>query len=87
MPNTNKLAGLTISDLQDLESFKKWLRQHLEFYDDGKISNSHLLIYLDYIEAEVMDNQNIDKGYWLQLVKNLETKIRSFKRVEKSDEL
>jgi hypothetical protein len=87
MQNTNRAADITLSDLKDLDSFKRWLKHHLSFYEDDKISNSHLLIYLDYIENIVMDSDIEDKNYWLKLFKDLESKLKTFKRVENKNEL
>lgn len=88
MQNTkNKFDHLTISDLQDIDSFKKWLRQALVFYGNDKIPPSHLLIYLNYIETEIMNNDGIDKDYWLQLIQELKIKAQTFIRVENQDEL
>jgi hypothetical protein len=75
-----------VADLADVTALKNWLRKNLGLYSH-KIPNAHLLIYIDYIKTMVMNEDNIDKGYWLDLIKDLESKVRTFKRVEEKNEL
>ncbi len=83
----NNMDRLRISDLQDLESFKVWIRNALNDYKDDKIPSAHLLIYLNHIEGMVTENNNIDKNSWLELIRNLESKVSAIKRVEVENEL
>ena len=85
MQNTNLYKQLSLEDLKSVHSFRLWIKESLShLYTNKEITNTHLLIYLDYMKSVIAEAENVDKPFWLNLIRQLENKLKSLKRVEKS---
>lgn len=72
----NRLSKLEQNILLSSASFKSWLKDNMSVYVNKPIPDEHLLIYLDYIEEKVRENEQIDRADWLKTIKELREKIR-----------
>jgi hypothetical protein len=70
-------------DLKTPQAFRTWITQKMEhLYENKEIPNDHLLIYLDYVERVVSESGEIDNPFWLKLVRQLRSNLKTLKRVE-----
>lgn len=71
----NRKAKLKQEDLVSGVAFKNWVKECIDLYQNNEIPDSHLLIYLNYIEEKVRKNDKIDQRIWLKTIKELKEKI------------
>jgi len=84
----NRYNFITQDNLKNIESFRLWLKENIaEIYEDKKIPDEHLLIFLTYIKRAVSNAKDIDNSFWLKLIRQLESWIDAIKNVEKKNEL
>lgn len=82
MSTSIRIKDLKPVDLESPQAFRTWIKTNMEHRYGGKeIPPTHLLIYLDYIESQIRKNNQIDKLFWLGLMRNLKSKFSSLKRV------
>ena len=59
-------------NLDNLYSFKKWLRKNIIIYkdiDEGEVPDEHILIYLNHIESLLVNNnikEDINRSSWVK---------------------
>jgi len=83
MPNTNRYNTIRLDNLKSLEAFRMWIKENLpNLYRNKKIPDEHLLIFLSYIKRVMSEAEEIDKSFWLSLVRQLESNLKSINRVE-----
>lgn len=81
MQTTNKIEKLKQTDLQSPDNFRQWIKKNLNnLYQEKEVLDEHLLIYLDYIEKTISEIREIDRPYWLKVVRELKSNLESIKR-------
>ncbi len=71
-------------DLASVDNFRRWVKNNLShIYHGKKIPQDHLLICLDYIRDVVNKSGEIDVPFWMQLIRELESDLKSIKEAEK----
>jgi hypothetical protein len=73
----NRIAQLKHEDLVSGVSLKNWLKENLHAYTNKDVPDEHLLIYVDYIEGKVRENDSIDKRIWLKTIGELKERIEA----------
>lgn len=83
MQKQKRYDFLPLTALSSLAALKSWLKENISFYRfEKEISESDLLIYFDYIENKVRESQEIDRVFWLKLIRGLREKLRVVKNEE-----
>ena len=72
----NRLSRIQHEDIISSAAFKNWLKSNMSVYVNKEIPNEHLLIYLDYVEERIRENNKIDRAAWLHTAKELREKIK-----------
>ncbi len=76
----NNFGLINLKDLETPESFRNWIKKSLpQLYLNIKIPEDHLLIYLDYLKEKVIESQSLNQSYWMDLIRNLKTRIEVIK--------
>jgi hypothetical protein len=75
MQRPDKTGDIQIRDLTGTVPFKNWLKSSLKMGEDDDISKEHLLIYLDYIEQKVFDNESLEREVWAKVIRDLRERI------------
>jgi hypothetical protein len=81
MSNQNK-GALYLGDLANLSSFEKWLRNNIRKYaktEIGGVSFDELLIFLNYIEQQVENNNKTNRQEWRSAISKVRRHIESQK--------
>lgn len=59
-------------DLNSLVSFEDWLKRNLSICPSNKsVPQSHIIVFLEYLESQVYDQQVKDKKEWLSKIEAL----------------
>lgn len=84
MQTQNRYGKLQQKDLSSLANLKAWLKDNISIYKFEKdVGDQDLLIYIDYIENKVREYQGeIDKRFWLKLIRQLRERMRVIKETE-----
>ena len=83
MPTKIRYQKITPKDLTSPHAFKLWIQNNLEHLYVGKnIINEHLLIYLDYVEQVIRKSNQIDRPFWMEIIRKLNADLKSIKKVE-----
>jgi len=88
MSTQNQFDILKPINIQSIQAFRGWIKEKMPHLYPGKeIPEEHLLIFLGYVKNKVEEAREIDRAFWLSLIRGLESKINSIKRVEEKNEL
>lgn len=77
-----RFADLNFSDIESLNSFKIWLKENLDgIYIEKfeEIPESHLKIFIDYMNKKILDSEEIpktSKKNWLKNMRKIETTMK-----------
>ncbi len=71
-----KYRILELKDLNSVISLIRWLRRgEIEEGDDKVFPDNNILIYLSFIEGQVMDQRIKDKREWLDAVEDIRGRV------------
>lgn len=83
MPTTIRHQQITLKDLGNTHAFRTWIKNNLQhLYVRKNIPTEHLLIYLDYVKRIIQKDEQIDVPFWMDIIRKLESEIKSIKKVE-----
>ncbi len=76
--NSIRFKNLNIEDIKNKYNFINWIKSSIKLYSNEQdVPNSDLLIYLDYIDGIIDNNQEIDKIIWKKNLNDIRNKIIS----------
>ena len=71
-----KYRILELKDLNSVISLSRWLvKGEIEKDDDKVVPDNNILIYLSFIESQVMDQRIKDKRDWLDAVERIRDRV------------
>ncbi len=83
MPTAIRYQKIMPQNLINPNAFRLWIKENLgHLYIRQNIPVDHLLIYLDYVRQTISKNEQIDVPFWMDMVRKLESEIKSIKKVE-----
>lgn len=81
----NNIGQINFTNLNDIASFKDWIHNNIDInFEDDKIPNHVMLIYLDYISKQIKE-QDEDFLLWSKIIRKLESDIKSLNRAEQNE--
>ena len=81
----NNIGQINFTNLNDIASFKDWIHNNIDInFEDDKIPNHVMLIYLDYISKQIKE-QDEDCLLWSKIIRKLESDIKSLNRAEQNE--
>jgi len=71
-----KYRILELKDLNSVISLSRWLvKGEIEKDDDKAVPDNNILIYLSFIESQIMDQRIKDKRDWLDAVERIRDRV------------